>query len=560
MLIHLAIKNFAVVKQLDLNLEQGLTAITGETGAGKSIAIDALSLCLGERADASCVRKGSAKSEITAHFSIAQSAGAKAWLDDNELAADEDVNTCFIRRVISSEGRSKAFINGTAASLGQLKALGAHILSIYGQNMHLRLLKESEQMRLLDDYAGHAELSQNVRQSFQAWKQKQNELQTLADAQQTNKDRQQLLAYQVKELDEFALAEGEFENLEAQHKKLAHSQHLLDETRESVYALYEAENSAVMTVLRQYKDRLASLTEHDPQLNPVVEMLEESAIQIDEAVQELRGYVDNIENDPEQLSYVESRFSQAIDLARKHQVTPETLYTHHSNIASELANLTSDENRLANLEEEVETAYQHYLELARALSDSRKQASVPLSAEIMQYVHQMNMPDAQMRFDIEFNEDSPATSHGLDKVCIQVATNSGQAFGKLDKVVSGGELSRIGLAMQVVARASNPIPTLIFDEVDTGISGPTASVVGQLLRKLGNEQQVMCVTHLPQVAAQAHNQLYVSKHSDDNETITQVMPLTPQDRIHELARLLGGDKVTESAIANAKELLAQVTE
>ncbi|MFC3096002.1 DNA repair protein RecN [Alteromonas sediminis] len=558
MLIHLSIKNFAVVKQLELNFEQGLTAITGETGAGKSIAIDALSLCLGERADASCVRKGAAKSEIIAHFSLNNNHAAKAWLSENELDADDESEVCFIRRVISSEGRSKAFINGTTASLNQLKALGSLLLLIYGQNTHLKLLKESEQLRLLDDYAGHSQLLNDLENAFKLWKSKEKVLEETRNTHQLNKDREQLLAYQVKELDDFAIEEDEFSALEDDHKKLSHSQHLLDVSQQSLYSLYESDDGSVLSTLKQYKDRLNGLTEHDKALAPIVQMLDESSIQIEEAVRELRHYVDNLESDPAQLAQVERRFSCAVELARKHQVRPESLYEHHQSLAAELSQITGSDERLEQLAVEVDNAKQDYISLAKQVSANRTKQGKALAKAIMQYVHQMNMESAEIAFQVNFDTQKTATKQGLDSVALVASTNKGQAFGKLEKVVSGGELSRIGLAVQVVSRATNPVPSMIFDEVDAGISGPTASVVGQLLRKLGKAHQVMCVTHLPQVAAQAHNQLYVTKHTEKNETTTSVLPLTPQDRVHELARLLAGDKVTQSAIDNAKALLEQV--
>lgn len=555
MLIHLSIKNFAIVKSLELNLENGLTAITGETGAGKSIAIDALGLCMGDRADASSVRSGTEKAEIVAHHSIVNNIKAKHWLDEQAMLNDDNNDICFIRRVISKEGRSKAFINGCAASLSQLKALNECLLAIHGQNTHLALLKEDNQRKTLDNFANHINLQDNVTSSYKAWKQKQTLLSELELQKQQRLDRQQLVAYQVKELDEFAIEENEFAELEAEHKRLSYVQELREKSQQSLDLLYENERYAALSTLQQQIDSLSSLVTHDPSLESIVSLLQDSATQLDEAVHELRHYKDHLDADPLRFSEVESRFSHMISLARKHKVAPEELFVLHQSLSAELNKLSADEQELENLQNKVLDAETTYIAHAEALSKSRKKAAKQFESALLGYVSQMNMPNAKIALEIDFCSNAKATMHGLDKVSILVSVNPGQPVGPLEKVLSGGELSRFGLAVQVIGLSAESIPTLIFDEVDTGISGPTASVVGQLLRQLGKKQQVLCVTHLPQVAAQAHNQLFVSKISDKKHTETSVLPLTPQDRVHELARLLAGDKITESAIENAKALL-----
>ncbi|MEW9798320.1 DNA repair protein RecN [Alteromonas sp. CYL-A6] len=554
MLSHLSISNFAVVKQLKVNLENGLTAITGETGAGKSIAIDALSLCLGERADASAVRRGASKAEIVAHFTLEGNHKAAAFLDEHELHADEE-DTCFIRRVISTEGRSKAFINGSPVSLQQLKQFGQTLLAIHGQNTHLQLLKEDYQRALLDAYANNSAVREAVSNAFQCWRDKQRQLTTLKDAAQQREDRLQLLTYQVQELDEFALAEGEFEELETEHKRLSNGQSLLEQAQHSFYQLYESDEGNALSIIQNSIERLSDLTEHDATLSPILTMLNDASIQVEEAAHELRSYCDDLEIDPLRLQQVEARFSKAMELARKHQVAPEKLTAHHEALSAEFSALGDQESRLNELEDEVADARADYLAATVQLSQSRKDAAVALAGEIEQQIRSMNMPHAKLAINVLYDDAQKPASHGLDTVNIEVSTNPGQPMDKLDKVVSGGELSRIGLAIQVIASDQHATPTMIFDEVDTGISGPTASIVGGLLRQLGKRAQVICVTHLPQVAAQAHNQLFVTKLTDGESTETQMLPLTSQDRIDELARLLAGDKVTESALANARELL-----
>lgn len=555
MLVHLSVKNFAVVKQIDVSFEKGLTAVTGETGAGKSIAIDALSLCLGERADANAVRNEASKAEIIAHFSLVDIPLAASWLAEHELTQDDDEAACFIRRVVSKEGRSKAFINGTPVSLQQLKDLGQYLLAIHGQNTHLQLLKEDYQRRTLDTVAKHPKLLSDVKTTFGNWKTLTSELQRLKGEAQQRADRHQLLSYQVAELDEFAIAQGEFEELEAEHKRLSHGQTLLEQAQTSFYNLYDNDEFNAASVVKQSTDRLSELQEHDENLAPIVSMLSEAAIQIEEAAHELRSYCEQLEIDPLRLQHVEQRYSQAMDLARKHGVQPESLHLHHQELADEFASLNADENKLETLEDDVASALNDYREASEKLSKSRIKAANVLSQQIETEVRKMNLPHAQVKVTVAFNEQLQPQSLGQDTISILVSTNPGQTPDKLDKVVSGGELSRIGLAVQVITKSESATPTMIFDEVDTGISGPTASVVGQLLRELGQDNQVICVTHLPQVAARAHNQLFVTKQTDGKSTETQMLALTEQARVNELARLLAGDEITHSAIANAKELL-----
>ncbi len=554
MLVNLSIKNFAVVKQLSVNLESGMTAITGETGAGKSIAIDALSLCLGERADAGAVRKDAPKAEIVAHFNLKGHKAALAWLEEQELL-DEDDDSCFVRRVISREGRSKAFINGTPVSLQQLKQFGQYLIAIHGQNTHLQLLKDDYQRKLVDQYAAHPALLSAVSDNYRLWKQKQSELKNLETQAQQRADRQQLLAYQVQELDEFAIEDGEFTELEIEHRRLSNGQTLLEQAQTSFYNLYENDEGNALSIIQNGLDRLSELEEHDSALTPIIALLNEASIQVEEAARELRSYCDDLEIDPLRLQQVESRYSKAMELARKHAVMPEELFGHHQALAAEFAGLEQDENRLEDLQHEVVEAKDAYRQACEALSASRQVASVKLAEAIQGQIRQMNMPHAVIDIAVDYQEDKTPVASGLDDVTFLVSTNPGQPADKLEKVVSGGELSRIGLAIQVLTSDKHATPTMIFDEVDTGISGPTAAIVGGLLRRLGKVSQVMCVTHLPQVAAQAHNQLFVTKFSDGSTTETQMLPLTKQNRIDELARLLAGDKVTESALANARELL-----
>ncbi|MDO6838306.1 DNA repair protein RecN [Paraglaciecola chathamensis] len=552
MLLHLSIRNFAVVKSLDIDLAQGMTAVTGETGAGKSISVDALGLCLGDRAEAGFVRSGADKAEICASFDVSKLTLATKWLQEHEL---DDGDDCLIRRVISSEGRSKAFINGTPVPLSQLKSLGQYLLSIHGQHAHQQILKAETQRELLDNFAEHTSLLNKVAQHYRTLQQKQKQYRELLAGQQQRADRFQLLSYQVSELDEFAIGEGEFSELESEHKKLSNSQALLEQTQLSFYQLYEADDFNALSAVQNSIDRLTELQDHDPSLSPILALLNEASIQIDEAAQELRNYTEQLEIDPMKMQQVEARYSQALDLARKHQVQAEGLYDYHQTLARELSQLSQDDELLESIQEELISLEKQYFHSVEQLSLSRTKAAGKLAKQVESQIHKMNMVDAIFKIEVEPQANSAPSKYGLDNIQFKVSTNKGQSLDKIEKVVSGGELSRIGLAIQVISSHNSQVATMIFDEVDTGISGSTASVVGHLLRKLGESCQVICVTHLPQVAARAHNQMFVTKFSDKKTTETHMISLQESERIEELARLLAGDKLTDSALANAKELL-----
>ncbi|MBN7825048.1 DNA repair protein RecN [Bowmanella dokdonensis] len=557
MLLQLSVRNFAIVQSLDIDLQSGMTAITGETGAGKSIAIDALGLCLGERADAGMVRGGADKAEITACFTLANLPQAQRWLARQELADPDEDQDCIIRRVISAEGRSKAFINGVPVSLQQLKGLGQYLVNIHGQHAHHQLLKADNQRVILDEFADHESLQQEVVTQYQALQESRKHYQELQESREQREARRQLLEYQVQELNEFAIEEGEFEQLETEHKRLSHSQSLLEQSQLSFYQLYDSDEINALSIIQQSIDRLSELQEHDATLGPIVELLSEANIQVDEASQQLRDYMEGLEIDPLRMQQVEARFSRAMELARKHQVVPEGLYQYHQQLLGEFDQLQQDDDLLNELAGKLELQYQAYQHSALALSQSRQQAADRLAEAVQSQIRLMNMKQACFQVQVSYDEQAPASRHGLDQVHLLVATNPGQTPDLLEKVASGGELSRIGLAIQVISSASHQVPTLIFDEVDTGISGPTASVVGQLLRRLGETAQVLCVTHLPQVAASGHHQMLVTKFSDGKTTETHMMSLEQDQRVEELARLLAGDKLTESALANARELLGQ---
>ncbi|MFA3792517.1 DNA repair protein RecN [Aliiglaciecola sp. SL4] len=560
MLIHLSVQNLAVVKSLDVDFKQGLSVITGETGAGKSIAIDALGLCLGNRADAGMVRPNCDKADVCATFDITKLPKVKAWLNENDLSehelAEHEPQELMIRRVVSSEGRSKAYVNGYPVPALQLRNLGLQLISIHGQHAHQLLLKSDVQKQLVDNFAEHENLLSTVKQQYDLLNNAQKQMTVLLAGTQKRTDRRNLLQYQVQELDEFNLADNEFVELEIEHKKLSNSQALLEQSQKSFYQLYDADEGSALNAVQSSIDMLTELEEHDPELSPIVTVLNEALINIDEASNQLRAYTDRLEIDPMRMQQIEQRYSQALDLARKHGVRPEELFDHHQHLSAELKELDNQDESLEELQGKLAILQQSYISAAEKLSKSRNKAGNKLAKLVEQHIQDMNMSQAKFSVCIEFDPQLAPSPSGLDKVKFLISTNLGIQADTLEKVVSGGELSRVGLALQVISAKGNLIPTMIFDEVDTGISGPTASVVGKLLRKLGQTSQVICVTHLPQVAASGHQQMFVTKFSDKKTTETHMLCLQESERIEELARLLAGDTLTNSAIENAKELLS----
>ncbi|MFV9688576.1 DNA repair protein RecN [Pantoea sp. KXB45] len=552
MLAQLTISNFAIVRELDIDFQRGMTAITGETGAGKSIAIDALGLCLGGRADADMVRQGASRADLCARFQLKSSPSAQRWLTENHL---DDGNECLLRRVISADGRSRGFINGTAVPLSQLRDLGQLLIQIHGQHAHQLLLKPEHQKHLLDAYAGHDDLLQQMRASYQTWHQSCRTLALHQQQAQEREARRELLQYQLKELNDFAPQQGEYEQIDEEYKRLANSGQLLSTSQQALQLLADSDDNNLHSLLYSAREMIAELTSLDEKLNGVHNLLEEAAIQLSEASDELRHYCDSLDLDPNRLYELEQRISRQIALARKHHVTPEGLPELHQQLLAEAELLSQHESDQESLQSLVGEHYQAALKSAEQLHQQRGHYADELQQLITQSMHLLSMPHGQFRIALAFNPDQ-LTADGATRVDFQVTTNPGQPLQPLGKVASGGELSRIALAIQVITAKKMETPAMIFDEVDVGISGPTAAVVGKLLRQLGESTQVMCVTHLPQVAGCGHQHFYVSKETDGAMTETHMQPLDKRARLQELARLLGGSEVTRNTLANAKELLA----
>ncbi|QLE84751.1 DNA repair protein RecN [Shewanella sp. Scap07] len=551
MLCQLSINNFAIVRFLELDFKAGMTSITGETGAGKSIAIDALGLCLGNRADANSVRPGATKAEVSARFLVNDIPLAKRWLEDNDLEQDDE---CILRRTIGSDGRSRAYINGNPVPLTQMRLIGQLLVGIHGQHAHHAMLKSEHQLTLLDSYANHKILLDGVAASYQRCKMIEKELHALEQSQHERIARKQLLQYQVEELDEFALGETEFTEIEAEHKRLANGTALIQTCQNTLFILQDNEQGDVESQLNSAISEAQELAGYDDSLQSVSSMLNEALIQVQESSSEIQRYLDSLELDPEHFAFLEQRLSKVMQLARKHHVKPEALYQHHQQLSQELQSLDSDEDKLNEITEQLASCKASYLTQAQKLHKSRSRYAKELDKQVTQSIHELSMPKGKFVIAINFNENALSAT-GCDHVEFMVTTNPGQPLQPIGKVASGGELSRIGLGIQVITAKKVSTPTLIFDEVDVGISGPTAAVVGRMLRSLGESTQVFCVTHLPQVAGNGHQHMFVNKQSKSGQTETSMTPLDKAERLQELARLLGGDTITDNTLANAKELL-----
>ncbi|MCL6744455.1 MULTISPECIES: DNA repair protein RecN [Kosakonia] len=552
MLAQLTISNFAIVRELEIDFHSGMTAITGETGAGKSIAIDALGLCLGGRAEADMVRAGAPRADLCARFALKDTPAAQRWLEENQL---EDGRECLLRRVISSDGRSRGFINGTAVPLSQLRELGQLLIQIHGQHAHQLLIKPEQQKNLLDGYAGEYALTQQMTEHYRAWHQSCRELAQHQQQSQERAARAELLHYQLKELNEFNPQPGEFEQIDEEYKRLANSGQLLSTSQHALNVLADGEEANLQSQLYTARQLLGELAGMDTRLSGVLDMLEEAAIQISEASDELRHYCDRLDLDPNRLYELEQRISRQISLARKHHISPEELPQFHQSLLDEQQLLDDQADSQETLALAVTHHHQLALATAQQLHEQRVKYAQELGELITESMHALSMPHGVFTIDVAFDAHS-LTAEGADRIEFRVTTNPGQPLQSIAKVASGGELSRIALAIQVITARKMETPALIFDEVDVGISGPTAVVVGKLLRQLGESTQVMCVTHLPQVAGCGHHHFFVSKETDGAMTETHMQPLDKRARLQELARLLGGSEVTRNALANAKELLA----
>ncbi|UVE17082.1 DNA repair protein RecN [Pseudomonas sp. LS44] len=553
MLVHLSIHNYAIVEHLDLELDRGMSVITGETGAGKSIMLDALGLALGDRADSGAVRPSADKADILASFDLHAIPEARAWLAERDLDID---GPCILRRVITAEGRSRGYINGSPCPLGDLKALGELLIDIHNQHEHQSLLKPETHRRLLDEYAGSQELARQVQLAAQRWRQTRQELERISSAGDEQRARHQLLSYQLEELDNLGLGENELDQLEQEHKTLANAERLLGACQQVLEQCSENDAGNVLSALTGSLQRLTAFQHQPGALSEAANLLASAQIQVEEAVGELKRFLDHFDADPKRQQLIEERLDSIYTLARKHRIQPGELAALQQQLFEELEGLNADDQAGERLTDELAAFARHYQEKADQLSEQRQQAAATLAIAVEREMQQLGMPGG--RFNIELRPLEAQEPHpiGLELVEFLVSANPGQPPKSLAKVASGGELSRISLAIQVITAQTSRVPTLVFDEVDVGIGGPTAEVVGQLLRRLGERGQVLTVTHLPQVAAQGHQHLFVHKAREVDATHTAVAKLDTGGRIEEIARMLGGLDLTDESLAHARKMVS----
>ena len=549
MLKNLLIRDFVIVDTLELDFSAGFTALTGETGAGKSILIDALTLALGERGEAGMVRAGCEKADIAAEFDISAMPQLQTWLREQELEGDEGV--CLLRRTLDSGGRSRGFVNGRSATLQQMREAGEQLIDIHGQHAHQSLVRADAQRNLLDSHAGLGKQVAEVMAGYKVWQTLHRRRQQLEQNAETVAAERELLSFQRRELETLNFAPAEWESLHADHARLSHAASLLETAQFGVEVLSEAD-TACLAQLNALTVRLRSGLEFDAELQGTLTMLESAQNDLQEAVYALRHYQQKLDADPQQLRQQEQRMADVVEAARKYRVPPEQLPQILVGIVARLDELGGSAD-LAELAKQDEVARSAYMEAARNLSDARIMAADAMSAEITAAMQTLAMQGGQ--FSVALLPLNEGNEHGLEIVEFQVAANQGTPMRSLAKVASGGELSRISLAIQVAASRAAAVPTLIFDEVDSGIGGRVAEIVGSLLKQLGKRHQVMCVTHLPQVAAQADAQWQVSKASHAGKTLSSISVLGQTERIEEIARMLGGVKITEITRKHAAELL-----
>ena len=546
MLTNLSIQDYAVVDQLEVDLDAGMTCITGETGAGKSIMLDALGLCIGDRADSRAIRPGAARTDIAACFDVSHNTRAQVWLSERDL---ESAGDCILRRTITAEGRSRAYINGSPATLSDCADLGQLLVDIHSQHAHQSLLRRPIQRSLLDTYAGAETLIVEVSESAQRWRVLQEEYSRLAGQTEESDARRALLTYQIEELEVLNPQPGELEALEAQHKLLANAAYIIDSAND-IAAGCEAQRDQLARIMQLANDERMTGSATDN----LRELLQSALIQLDEAQAETARFAASVELDPEGLRAAEGRLSALHDMARKHRAQPDALHELLATLQAELESLASGTEELASLEEALGDTALAWRTNAKALSERRREAAVLLSQRVMETLTDLAMTKCVFEIAlIPFKDDNP-DPRGAEDIEFLIATNPGATPGPLNKVASGGELSRISLALQVVAADTATSPTMVFDEVDVGIGGGIAEVVGDLLRTLGERSQVLVVTHQPQVAAKGHQHLLVTKTGED-AVHSELTLLAGAARIEEVGRMLGGAKLTDSTLAHAREML-----
>jgi len=550
---HLLIRNLAVVDEVEVEPGMGLTVLTGETGAGKSILIDALSLALGERADSEAVRAGAPRAEVSASFDLANAADAAHWLSEHDLDSD---GCCVLRRVVTAEGRSRGYINGNPAPMQTLRELGERLVDICGQQAHQSLGKPDTQRQLLDQHGGLQSQLDKVRSAHRDWHAAQQAYTELANARADQNARLDLLSFQVQELDALDAQPGELAELDSAQRRAANASKLANGAGDALQALYESDAApSAHDVISKTRNLLGELAELDPALGDAARLLTEAEIQVSEVADQLRNYLAQSSPDELDLNDLETRLAAMHDLARKHRIDAAHLPELTQRLRDELHTIEHADDTLEQLRAQATEAEAALAKHAGKLTKARRKAAQSLATQVTTNIRQLGMPDGT--FDIELLPLDHTGAHGAERIEYRVAINPGMKPGALNKVASGGELSRVSLAIQVAASSKSRTPVMIFDEVDAGVGGSTADMVGARLRELAGDSQVLCVTHLPQVASKGHGHFRVSKLSDSKTTRTRVTPLSDAERVEEIARMLGGAEITARTRDHAQEMLAQ---
>jgi len=552
MLTRLQVRNFAIIDEIDVEFGAGMTVLTGETGAGKSILVDALGLVLGERGGTGLVRLGAERAEFSAEFDITAQPEAKGWLETQALDADTD---CLLRRVIGADGRSRAFINGNAVPLQSLKELGEKLLDIHGQHFHQSLGRRSVQRDLLDHFGGLEALRLTTAAAFAEWLSLDSRLEQLEEAEANRSARLDLLTFQTRELDSLGLKSGEFDSLQAERQRLKMSSVLTEAVTRALHSIYDDETANVQSLLATALHELESASAIDAELDPVRTLLQEASIQVSEAADALHRYSGALDMDPARRDWIEERLDGIQALARKHRVGADELPDLHERLLAQLSELDDAEAAGARLARAVVEAKTRFLKEAGLLSRGRRKAARAFAAQVTEAMHGLGMPGGVFEVSLSALSETDARAWGLEDVEYLISANPGQAPMPLAKVASGGELSRMSLSIQVIASDGSAIPTMVFDEVDSGVGGGVAEMIGRRLKGLGASRQVFCVTHLPQVASLADHHYRISKLSDGRTTRTEITELGKDERVEELARMLGGVKITKRTRAHAAEML-----
>ena len=549
MLKTLEIHNYAIVDQLTLDFEGGMSVLSGETGAGKSILLDALGLTLGDRADSQVVAPNAKRAEISACYQIESQADVIAWLDEHELDSDDE---CIIRRTVGSDGRSRAYINGQPVPLQSVRELGEMLVEIHGQHAHQSLLKRDEQRQLLDQFAQHLPLVNELSSLYAAWQQSLKQLKEIETQQTERQAYEELLNFQIAELETLSLTGEELIELDAEHRRLSHAHQLMQDSHQALQQIENDEQDSTLLTLSNTSGSLQQLQKIDNELSSVAELVDSATIQLREAAGELRNYLDQLEVDPQRLEQIEQRLEEIHQIARKHHVKPEELPALHERLTQEQQKQGNTQETIEALQQQLQKVQELYHRLAEKVTKSRQKAASKLAQAVSQNIQQLGMGEGE--FEIKLTALTEGSAFGMEQVEFMIQTNAGQSMQPLNKIASGGELSRISLAIQVVNADHQQRPTMIFDEVDVGVGGSTAEMVGKQLQSVAAHCQVICVTHQPQVAAHAHHHFRISKLSDGVQTRTEVSPLDQQQRIAEIARMSGGIEVTEQTLSHAEEM------